>query len=259
MIKIASIDSKGNTYQVTFEDNGETTTITVHQDVLMRHGLLKKKTLTEKERLEIEKENASAMLMQKALDLLAHRDHSSESMRRKLEKEGRHEAVMETIDTLKTLGYLDDERMLRRLVDDMIEYSLKGPRAIREKALKEGFEPSAIDSALASFDESLEEDRLIRFIKKEQERYPKDPIKKKKMKLTKRAIQNGYAMDLASATVERLLDADKDASNEEQLLERRIEALRDSYDLNDYKSTRKLIQKLMREGFDYEAIKDRLK
>ncbi|MFW6284914.1 MAG: hypothetical protein ACOC2X_00910 [Bacillota bacterium] len=259
MIKIASIDPKGDTYKVTFEENGETTTITVHQDVLMHHGLFRKKTLTEKERAEIEKENASALLMQKALDLLAHRDYSTRAMRKRLMQNGAAENVEETLKRLKKLGYLNDERMLERLVSDMLEFSLKGPRAIREKALLEGFEPSAVDSALAHFDEAMEAKRLERFIEKEKDRYAKDPTKKKREKLTRLAIQNGYAMDLVSETVQKCLDATQDADYEERLLQRRIEALKDAYDLTDYKSTQKLIQKLMREGFDYEAIKDRLK
>ncbi len=259
MIRIDKVEPKGKDFQVVLEENGEKTTITVHQDVLMRHGLFRKKTLTENERREIEKENAHAKLMQKALDLLALRDHSVASMRRKLKGLAHSEAVESTLSKLKTLGYLNDDLMLERLVDDMIGFSLKGPGAIREKALKEGFHASDVDTALARMDETMEKERLERFVDKEMGRYVKDPIKKKAMKLMRLTVQNGYDMDLARSVIKKKTEAHKDTDHERGLLEKRIETLKDHYNLNDYKSTGKLIQKLMREGFDYEAIKDRLK
>lgn len=259
MIRIKKVTPKGKAYELTLEKGGSHTTIMVHQDVLMRHHLFDKKTLTEKERLEIEKENATTVLMQKAIELLSHKDHSVASMRRKLLRHGKSEAVNDTLETLVSLKYLDDERMLKRLVDDMMEFSLKGPRAIRDKAIKEGFSASTADSAIAAIDEDETRARLEKLIEKEMPRYRKDPAKKKTMKLVRLAVQNGYDVDLAKDTVAMHVNASKDEADEERLLEKRIETLRGKYDLDDYKSLTKLIQKLMREGFDYESIKHRLK
>ena len=259
MIKIEKIVPKGETYELTLDEGGEKTRITVHQDVLMRHHLFRKKTLTKETRRAIEKENATAMLMKKAVDLLALRDYSLSAMRKKLLAHGNAEAVSETLDTLQTLGYLDDTRMLERLVEDMLEYSLKGPHAIREKAIREGFEASDADAALAHVDETTQKERLTRFIEKAHGRYQKDPARRRTVKLIRLAVQNGYDAELASSAVKRHVAESKDEAMEERLLEKRVDTLKGKYDLDDYKSRSRLIQKLMREGFEYESIIDRLK
>ena len=260
MIEIKKLEASGKLYELSIEmKDGSKDTLKVHQDVLVRHRLFNKKTLTENTLKTLKKENASALLGEKALNHIAKKDFSKEGLRRKLSLHGEKEAVEDTLSYLESIGYLNEDKALGRLVEDMWEFSLKGPGAIKDKAMREHFDESAIDMHLDAFKEADIENRVFRFLEKTEKRYQKFPKRKVKEKLLRQCINNGYDLDMARASIERFLSNQKDDASDEELLEKRLEAIKDKYDLNDFTSKGKLIQKLMREGFDYEAIKARLK
>ncbi len=260
MIEIKSLKASGKLYELIIEDGkGSKETLKVHQDILVRHHLFTKKTLTENTLKTLRKENASALLSEKALNHLAKKDFSKEGLRRKLASHGEKEAVEDTLFFLEEVGYLNEDKALKRLVEDMWEFSLKGPGAIKDKALREHFSESDVDMHLAKYTDIAIENRLERFVEKTFERYSNNPKRKIKEKLLRQSINNGYDLDVARSLIERFLSRIENEDTEEALLVKRIDKLKDTYDLSDFKSKGKLIQKLMREGFEYEAIKARLK
>ncbi|MGM0436501.1 MAG: hypothetical protein ACQEQA_05565 [Bacillota bacterium] len=260
MIEIKKLKASGKLYELTMEnEDGTKETLKVHQDILVRHHLFGKKTLTENTVKTLKKENASALLGEKALNHIAKKDFSKEGLRKKLAPHGEKETVEDTLSFLEDVGYLDEDKALKRLVDDMWEFSLKGPGAIKDKALREHFEESDVDMHLSVYKDSDIEARLKRFVDKTFDRYSRYPKRKIMEKLLRQCINNGYDLDMARPIIERFLSSVQSEETEEALLDKRIDTIKDKYDLNDFKSKGKLIQKLMREGFDYETIKARLK
>ena len=259
MIKITKLEASGKLYTLSIESEDGVETLKVHQDILVRHLLFSKKTLTENQLKTVKKENASAILVDKALTYLSHKDYSKAGLRNKLAPHGEKETVEDTIRSLEHIGYLNEDKALRHLIDAMWEYSLKGPKAIKDKALKEKFSESAIDALLSVYGEELLEKRLKRFIEKIRPRYDKYPKRKIKEKLLRLCITNGYDMDSTRSMIEQALTNVNHEEKENALLEKRIQKIKDAFDLNDFKSKGKLIQKLLREGFNYEAVKAKLK
>ncbi len=260
MIDITKLKASGKLYELTLKDeSGTIETFKVHPDTVVHHHLFNKKTLTENQVKTLKTENASTLLSEKALDYLSRKDYSRAGLKKKLALHGNSEVVESTLDYLEKVGYLNDDKALDNLVEAMWEYSLKGPGAIKDKALRENFKESAIDARLCPYKEASLDKRLTQFIKKTYPAYARYPKRKVKEKLLRQCLSNGYEADTARQVIEQFVATLNTQSMEETLLSKRVEKLKDRYDLSDFKSKGKLIQKLMREGFEYEAIKNLLK
>jgi len=102
---------------------------------------------------------SSATAFEKALALVARRDHGTEELRRKLAGKGYpREQVDDAIDRMVALGYLDDRRVLRQAAAAVFRRR-KGLVAVRAWLLSHGFERSLVDEFCT--DCSAADDELV--------------------------------------------------------------------------------------------------
>lgn len=88
--------------------------------------------------------------LDRAVRALARRDHSTESLRAKLERAGASEQAQEdAVETLARAGYLDDARFARDRAAHLAARGY-GDEWIRADLEAQGVPPEAVESALAA-------------------------------------------------------------------------------------------------------------
>ena len=87
--------------------------------------------------------------LNKAVELLSHRDHSVKELRDKLLRTADSDAADKAVAQMLDAGYLDDEKYARRLVRHLIEDKKCSAYHARQECQKRGIDREIIDRALA--------------------------------------------------------------------------------------------------------------
>lgn len=123
--------------------------------ILERYGLAVGQDLTENEFYKLEAESQLIEAKQKAVDLLARRDHSAQELSLKLSSRSFPPGVIEAvIDELQTRGYLDDHRFALSFIRQRLSRkpesipmltALLQNKGVNQHIITEAIEESAID------------------------------------------------------------------------------------------------------------------
>jgi len=85
--------------------------------------------------------------LNKAVELLSHRDHSAKELRDKLLRTADSDAADKAVAQMLDAGYLDDEKYARRLVRHLIEDKKCSAYHARQECQKRGIDREIIDRA----------------------------------------------------------------------------------------------------------------
>ncbi len=251
MHSIDSIKPKGRHFFTLKLGDGRTHVI--HEDTVFKHGLLRLRELSSSTLEAALTDDAYHTLMHRALNKLAMRDYARKGLAQVLKDYATNgQVIAQVLDTLEHQGYIDDEKVINRLVKEASEFGDKGPKRLRDDFLKDGFDAHAIEDALVVFTEEKQRAIVARLIDKHMPTLFKDPQAKKRQKLMQLLYRKGFEPTQFEPLINEALRSD--STDETALLQRRLEKLKRSHDTGDYESKRKLIQKLMREGFAYGEI-----
>jgi len=88
-----------------------------------------------------------------ALRLLAHRDRATRELADRLLERFPQDIVDTVMAQVTGLGYLNDERLAERLVEELIDRRHFGPRRIRQELKKRKLSPEAMALGLAATDD----------------------------------------------------------------------------------------------------------
>ena len=85
----------------------------------------------------------------KALNILSFGDNSKRKLYEKLRRTGFTRDICErVVSDMTSLGYIDEQRQLLRLVESLANVSLLGPHKITQKLMGRGYSPGDIKSAV---------------------------------------------------------------------------------------------------------------
>ncbi len=230
-------------------------TLVLHRDTVVKHGLFSADTLNEKALADIKEADRFPALMQKALNLLAKEEKAYEQLKKALLKEEHHDLVQAVMDQCEALGYIDDLKALEREINDVIEFKFEGPNHVRERLKRQGFDTHDIDHVLSRYTIEMQREKVNAWLSQTLKN-SREPKAKLALKLKQTLYKKGFELDAHIADIDEALNAL--AVDETALLEKRLLTLTRKYDLTNRKDKQKLIQKLMREGFNYDAIKAKL-
>lgn len=257
MMRIKEIKRKGKTqYTLTLEKNGDDFSKDFHQDTLIKHNLLNAREIPEKTYREALADDKFYTALEQAFSLLSRRTLSKENCRKSLLATTAPAVAAQVVDHLEKEGYLDDQKALAYIVEDAIEYDLKGPRLLREKLLKEGYEKEDVDRGLLRYDEEKEREKIRELLEKNLSQHlDRHPLRKIEEKLRTLLYRKGFNTDAFEGELMRFLEPYRENRDEETMLKERIEKLRGRYSTKSSKEKQRFIGKLMREGFSYDSIK----
>lgn len=178
----------------------------VHQDLVLKHGLHKGRTLSLEEQRTIEEEDAVMRAKAKAMRYVARRARTVAEVRRKLrEKDHPEPAIDAAVARLKELGYLDDADYAREYVASRFHSKGYGPLRLRQELKRRGVDRHQIEDAMTLLDDEavLEAAR-----KHAHKRWPRlsgeDDPRRRRQKLAGYLRRRGFSYELIRRVTDEL-------------------------------------------------------
>ncbi len=257
------LDLKAKTrdvYALTLEDHDQTITVELHQDTVVKHRLFTVKTIDAKQLKMIKDDDAFHRAYVTAIKKLAQRNLTPRKLKQALRRANVDEKHFEAIiDKLTENRYLDEQKQLAMFVEDFLTFELRGKDALKHALHHEGFDQTAIEKALCKMDDAKERAICETFLEKKAATLKaSDALINRKRKLYAACLQKGFTRETIDKTLEAFMAHYANQHDEEKALDEAIERNKRRYNLKDRKEHRRLLEKLMREGFAYDAIKRKL-
>lgn len=220
------------------------------EETIIKYSLFKGREITKEELDLILAEEIQFALMNKAINYLSYQARSVSEVRKYLiEKEATESIADVIIEKISNLGYLNDEALVKSLLDYVIR-SKKGPRILEQKLTQKEIDEDLINSTIRKYSEELEEEVVADLLESLLPRYKTYPKKKQKMLVYQKLLRDGFSSEVINNYLNRANFIDE--SDEELLHD--IKKLLNRYEEVDYKTRSKVINKLMNKGYEYSKI-----
>lgn len=156
--------------------------------------------LTDEELLHLIKKSDERRAKEKALYLIAHRDHSQKELQDKIRRTCSKEAAEAASEKMLELGLVNDELYARRYAKELLKRKHMAPRAICYKLREKGIASEVIDAAI----EELEFDPQSEIKTIVEKKYPNydDP------KIYRRAVAYLQRMGYSFSDIKGAMDTD---------------------------------------------------
>jgi regulatory protein len=175
----------------------------VHQDVLIKHRLLKGESI-DPQRLEEalrDDERQSAYL--RALRYLTSRQRTVKEIERYLARHKYEPAIVEeVVIRIKEQGYIDDERFSKALAEERLAAHGKGKRWIKQELLRKGIDRTLVQETLSGIEENSELESASEIARKRWKTMSgKGDAKDGRRKLAAYLARRGYSSGVIYAAV----------------------------------------------------------
>lgn len=239
---------KGNKYSVKIDD----LVIKLYDDVIVKFELIRKKEIDEKEFKSIVSYNDKLEAYYKALKYITKKLRTEKEIFKYLEKDYSLSVVKETIDKLKSNGYINSELYLKCYLSDQINLGVNGPNRIKKDLVKLGYQEDEINGFIDDVLDEVWFSKIEKIVNKRINGNKSYGNNKLKEKLVYDLSNMGYYKWMID---EILLNSEfKDNSN---LIEKEynkiVNKLSKKYE--GYELQNRVVAKLLSKGFSYDEIK----
>ena len=186
----------------------------------------------------------------KALKKLSYKAYSQKALEEALKDAPIH-IVKQVITELKSLGYLDDLKLLKQYREDFF-YQAYALKSYQIKLIQKGFIKQDIEKAFETIDVN-EKERCLEILNKKVSLFSKEPLQKQKEKLKRYGLSLGYSYDVIDGVLSTMTFS---TPNEIDLLEKELKKYPKP---KDYQEKEKLKAKLFRRGYQLSDIEKALK
>lgn len=153
---------KSNKYSVVIDD----ITVKLYDDVIVKYELLRLKEIDDKLFKEITEYNDRLEAYYKSLKYITKKLRTEKEIYKYLDKDYSKEIILETIDKLKRMGYLNKELYLKSYLSDQVHMSLNGPNKIKKDLVSLGYDEDEIKESIESIDNDIWLDKVQKIINK---------------------------------------------------------------------------------------------
>lgn len=108
--------------------------------------------LTDEQLLQLIKKSDARRAKEKALYLIAHRDHSKKELQDKIRRTCSKEAAEAASEKMEELGLVNDGVYARRYAKELLKRKHMAPRGISNKLKEKGISPEIIDTVIAELE-----------------------------------------------------------------------------------------------------------
>lgn len=250
-IRIISIEKKRKKYKI--ETNLDTHTL--EEDIIIKYNIFKDKVFKEEEFKKILEENKNVASFNQVLNFLSYRARSISEVKEYLEKkEVSKENSESIIQRLIDLDYLNDEAFASYYLGYYQKMN-KGPNYIKTKLFEKKVDKDTISKCLLKYTLEDEIEIIILVLEKIKDKYFKFPIKRQKEKIQAKLLRDGFTFSAVNSVLRDL----KLEENISETLEKDFGKLKKKYqDLDQKEKKDKIIQNLLRKGYEYSSIKKRV-
>lgn len=153
---------KGNKYSVKIDD----LTIKLYDDVIVKFELLRLKEIDESLFKEITEYNDKLEAYYKSLKYITRKLRTEKEIYKYLEKDYDKEVILETINRLKKMGYLNKEVYLKCFITDQLNMYLVGPNRIRKDLVSLGYKEEEFNQMIDDIDDDIWFQKIEKLVKK---------------------------------------------------------------------------------------------
>ena len=222
------------------------------EDTIIKHMIFKDKVYTTEMFKEILKSEESNNSLNLALNFISYQFRSEKELVNHLKEKGvKTEFIAPTIEKLKKLGYIDDNKFALGIIDSYSR-KLKGPNYCIKIMNEKSVSQDIINLSIESYTHELEVEKITEIVDKEIESLINYPIKKQKMKLTSKLISSGFRL----RAINQVLSEVKFVEDSEETLKKDFEKLLKKHGgVIETKTKQKIIASLLSKGYEYHQIK----
>ena len=153
---------KSNKYSVVIDD----ITVKLYDDVIVKYELLRLKEIDDKLFKEITEYNDRLEAYYKSLKYITKKLRTEKEIYKYLDKDYSKEIILETIDKLKRMGYLNKELYLKSYLSDQVHMSLNGPNKNKKDLVILGYDEDEIKESIESIDNDIWLDKVQKIVNK---------------------------------------------------------------------------------------------
>ena len=146
---------------------GETDYI-IYEDIIIKHKILTKEEITQKELDKYLKDNVIYESYYKALEYIKIKLRTEKEIETYLKKHGFSNEVIEKVtDKLNKDGYLNQKVYAEAYINDQINLKTVGPLKIKQELEKLGIEESIINQKLENYSKEQQLEKIQKLVEKE--------------------------------------------------------------------------------------------
>lgn len=228
----------------------------VDESLLVKYQLSKDKDLEDFERDEIVFDDEVRKAFNKALDYLSFRMRSEHEVKKKLlDAEYGEAVVLEAIQKLYHLGFLNDESFSKALLETQKKTSKKGPRAIQQELKNKGIDKSLQEEVLKTYTEDDQTEVAQGLAEKIANQQSSKTPRQVKQKIQDTLLRKGYSYAIISKVIEGIEFKTDEDEWEEMIADQGDKIWRKvSVKFTGYDRKNRVKQALYLKGFPSEQI-----
>lgn len=166
--------------------------LSIDERTFSRSGLIKGSEVTAERLAELEKEAGEQSADDRAMSILALRDHSREELRRKLSRAVGEELAERTVGHMEELRLVDDESYAEKLAEELLDRRLMGADRALYEMTRRGLDKETSREVIERLDTDPRA-RIERFLRK---KYPQGLGDEKDRRRAVAALsRNGFRYD----------------------------------------------------------------
>ena len=241
-------------YQVMIKfPSTEIITLPVHEELILKYRLVEGKELTFEQVQEIKDQLDYGKVYQAALKMLARQSYTKADLNQKLTaKNFEMSLVRETLNKLEEIGLVNDEQYTISYIQHHSLMGKKGPKVLKQELLRKGVSEIVIDKYLSNYKEELQLEHLNKLISQQMRLNKKYGPHIIKQKIYQTLMLKGFSRSMIDLVFNEI-EVDEEEDN--SMLRDQAEKLFKKFEkLSEYDRKNKLVQNLMRKGFDYADI-----
>lgn len=205
---------KDGMYSLLLEDDD---LILVHEDLILKYGLLLHKEIDDDTREKIEEENLNYTAKSVALKYITTRFRSEKEIREHLSKKGVNKDIIDVVVTdLKKDNYVNDEMYAEMFIHDKINLSMDGPYKVKKELENAGIRSSIINDKIDIYTKNIQVEKINKIIDKQLKTNHNKSNYMLKNKILNYLNNNGYESSLSISIFDsKNLTSDKDIAKKE--------------------------------------------
>jgi len=235
---------KDGMYSLLLEDDD---VILVHEDLILKYGLLLSKDISSDVRDKIEGENLNYTAKTVVLKYITTRFRSEKEVREHLKKKGVDKDIIDiVVDSLKKENYINDELFTDMFINDKINLTMEGPSKIIKELNELGIRGDIIIDKMDKYTDDIEIEKINKIIDKQIKSNHNKSNFILKNKIHNYLVNNGYSSTLSSQCLNsKTFDSDKDLAKKEY--DKLYKKYKDKYSDSELEYVIK--QKMYQKGF----------
>jgi regulatory protein len=176
----------------------------VHEDVLIKHRLLKGEPITAERMQAVVQDEERSDAYMKAIRFLGTRPRTEKEVQTKLLSAGyEHPIIEETLRRLSEQSYIDDRQFAKLWTEHRIQSQRKGKAYIRQELLQKGVDREHVQKALQDIDPDDELSSALEIGSKKWRQTSGQPIERQR-KTMAFLLRRGFSPDVVQQAVRKL-------------------------------------------------------